>query len=41
MTSRDPITQWIVSQLVGVREGRDAEAIPVENLTVAQAVETV
>lgn len=41
MTYLDPISQWIVSQLVGVREGRDAEAIPVENLTVAQAVETV
>ncbi|AZG47566.1 hypothetical protein [Gordonia insulae] len=41
MTYRDPISQWIVSQLIDVREGRSGQAIEVENLTVAQAVETV
>ncbi|MEE4025766.1 hypothetical protein V1Y59_21960 [Gordonia sp. PKS22-38] len=41
MTYRDPISQWIVTQLVNVREGDATESIPVENLTVAQAVETV
>ncbi|MDY6809116.1 MAG: hypothetical protein SW127_08865 [Actinomycetota bacterium] len=41
MTYRDPISQWIVTQLLNVREGDATEAIPVENLTVAQAVETV
>ena len=41
MTYRDPISQWIVTQLLNVRNGEATEAIPVENLTVAQAVETV
>ncbi|WP_237421586.1 hypothetical protein [Gordonia sp. SID5947] len=41
MKYRDPISQWVVSQLVAVREGRAGEAIPVENLTLAQAVESV
>jgi len=40
MTYRDPISQWIVSKLIDVREGRAGEAIPVENLTLAQAVES-
>ena len=41
MKYRDPISQWIVTQLVNVRDGREGQAITVENLTVAQAVETV
>ncbi len=40
MTYRDPISQWIVTQLVNVREGRATQQIRVENLTLAQAVET-
>ncbi|WAC57231.1 hypothetical protein [Gordonia sp. SL306] len=41
MKYRDPISQWVVTQLVAVRDGRAGEAIPVENLTLAQAVESV
>ncbi|MFT4042651.1 MAG: hypothetical protein QM673_05740 [Gordonia sp. (in: high G+C Gram-positive bacteria)] len=41
MTYRDPISEWIVTQLINVREGRTADAISVENLTLSQAVETV
>ncbi|MFW0787867.1 hypothetical protein AAFP35_25505 [Gordonia sp. CPCC 206044] len=41
MTYRDPISQWVVTQLINVREGRAGTAIPVEDLTVAQAVESV
>ncbi|MDL9938753.1 hypothetical protein QSJ18_18555 [Gordonia sp. ABSL1-1] len=41
MTYRDPVSQWIVTQLVNVRDGHEADAITVDNLTVAQAVETV
>lgn len=39
-TYRDPISQWIVTQLINVREGQARKAIEVENLTLAQAVET-
>lgn len=41
MTYRDPISQYIVTQLVNAREGKSTGAITVENLTLAQAVETV
>ncbi|MGV9827179.1 hypothetical protein [Gordonia sp. NPDC003429] len=41
MTYREPISQWIVTQLINVRNGKTADAMTVENLTVAQAVETV
>ncbi|GAB88201.1 hypothetical protein [Gordonia rhizosphera] len=40
MTYRDPISQWLVTQLISVREGRAGQAIPVEYLTLARAVET-
>ncbi|GAB17076.1 hypothetical protein GOEFS_018_01080 [Gordonia effusa NBRC 100432] len=40
LTYRDPISQWIVTQLINVREGQATKAISVENLTLAQAVET-
>ncbi|WP_245569688.1 hypothetical protein [Gordonia shandongensis] len=39
-TYRDPLSQWIVTQLMNVREGRAAQPIRVENLTLSQAVET-
>ncbi|WP_245555584.1 hypothetical protein [Gordonia soli] len=38
---RDSVSQWIVSQLLNIRDGRQHDAIPVGNLTVSQAVETV
>ncbi|MET9201317.1 hypothetical protein [Gordonia sp. NPDC003585] len=41
MKYRDPVSQWIVTQLVNVRDGHGGDVISVENLTVAQAVETV
>lgn len=37
---REPLSQWIVTQLMNVREGRAAQQIRVENLTLSQAVET-
>ncbi|GAC67497.1 hypothetical protein GS4_08_00810 [Gordonia soli NBRC 108243] len=40
-TYRDPISQWIVTQLINVREGRDGQVIRAEDLTLSQAVETV
>ena len=39
-TYRDPLSQWIVTQLMNVKEGRAAQPIRAENLTVSQAVET-
>lgn len=41
MTYRDPISLYVVSQLLNVRNGKQYQAITVENLTLAQAVETV
>ncbi|MFT4199835.1 hypothetical protein [Gordonia sp. (in: high G+C Gram-positive bacteria)] len=41
MRYRDPISQYIVTQLVNVRRGQTAHAISLDNLTLAQAVETV
>ncbi|MEE3850357.1 hypothetical protein VZC37_08425 [Gordonia sp. LSe1-13] len=41
MKYRDPISLYVVSQLLNVREGKQFQAITVENLTLAQAVETV
>ncbi|MFW0794695.1 hypothetical protein AAFP30_12860 [Gordonia sp. CPCC 205515] len=41
MKYRDPISQYVVSQLLNIRHGKQFQAIPVENLTLAQAVETV
>ncbi|WP_152467722.1 MULTISPECIES: hypothetical protein [Gordonia] len=38
---RDPISQLLVSNLLKIRDGRHAEAIPLGNITVIQAVETV
>ncbi|WP_244970929.1 hypothetical protein [Gordonia jinghuaiqii] len=38
---RNPISQLIVTDLLKIRDGRDAEAIPLGNITVVQAVETV
>lgn len=38
---RDPLSQYIVVQLLNIRDGKAHEAISVENLTLAQAVETV
>lgn len=37
---RDPISGYIVTQLMNVRDGTAYEAITVENMTLAQAVET-
>ncbi|AZG44367.1 hypothetical protein D7316_00951 [Gordonia insulae] len=41
MKYRDPISLYVVSQLLNVRHGKQFQAITVENLTLAQAVETV
>ncbi|MEO9329958.1 hypothetical protein [Gordonia aurantiaca] len=38
---RTPLSQMIVSSLLKIRDGRDTEAIPVANLSVVQAVETI
>lgn len=38
---RDPISQLLVSNLLKIRDGRHTEAIPLGNITVIQAVETV
>lgn len=40
MEYRDPISLYVVSQLLNVRNGKQYQAITVENLTLAQAVET-
>ncbi|MEP9391726.1 hypothetical protein ABLE94_05610 [Gordonia sp. VNK1] len=37
---RGPISQWMVMQLLKIKDGREGEAIPVGNITLAQAVET-
>ncbi|MGW0451936.1 MULTISPECIES: hypothetical protein [Gordonia] len=37
---RSPISQWIVVQLLKVRDGKQNEAIPVSRITLMQAVET-
>lgn len=37
---RDPLSQWIVTQLMNVREGRAAQPIRVDNLTLSQAAES-
>ncbi|MFW0794039.1 hypothetical protein AAFP30_09525 [Gordonia sp. CPCC 205515] len=37
---RTPISQWLVVQLLKIRDGKQDEAIPVGNLTLVQAVET-
>ncbi|MGV9825681.1 hypothetical protein [Gordonia sp. NPDC003429] len=37
---RDPISLYVVSQLLNVRHGKQFQAITMENLTLAQAVET-
>ena len=37
---RDPLSQWIVTQLVNVRNGDAAQPIRADNLTLSQAVET-
>lgn len=37
---RGPISQLIVSDLLKIRDGRQSEAIALENITVSQAVET-
>lgn len=37
---RSPISQWIVMQLLKVRDGKQNEAIPVSRITLMQAVET-
>ncbi|GEE01753.1 hypothetical protein nbrc107696_21990 [Gordonia spumicola] len=39
-THRDPISQWIVTQLMNVKNGRFDQPIHLDNLTVSQAVET-
>lgn len=39
-THRDPISQWLVTQLMNVKEGRYAQPITLDNLTISQAVET-
>ncbi|GAB10526.1 hypothetical protein GOARA_058_00090 [Gordonia araii NBRC 100433] len=41
MRYRDPISQHIVTQLVRVRNGETSHAISADNLTLAQAVETI
>lgn len=38
---RDPISGYVLTQLMNVRDGTASEAITVENMTLAQAVETV
>lgn len=40
MKYRDPVSLWAVSQLMNIRHGKAFEAITVENMTLAQAVET-
>lgn len=37
---RTPLSQWIVVQLLKIRDGKQNEAIPVGNITLLQAVET-
>ncbi|WOC11898.1 hypothetical protein [Gordonia sp. MP11Mi] len=37
---RDPLSQWIVTQLMNVKNGEAAQPIRVDNLTLSQAVET-
>nr|EMP13621.2 hypothetical protein ISGA_2259 [Gordonia sp. NB41Y] len=37
---RSAISQWIVTQMLKIRDGQDAEAISVSNITLTQAVET-
>ncbi|MFZ2241066.1 MAG: hypothetical protein WAV90_16255 [Gordonia amarae] len=37
---RTPISQYIVSQLLKIRDGKQNDAIPVTNITLSQAVET-
>ncbi|MGW0037247.1 hypothetical protein [Gordonia sp. NPDC003376] len=41
LTYRGAISQWMVVQLLKIRDGKEAEAIPLGNITMAQAVETV
>ncbi|HCS59281.1 MAG TPA: hypothetical protein DIW80_20785 [Gordonia polyisoprenivorans] len=41
MTYRGPVSQWIVTQLLKIRDGQENEAIPLGNITLTQAVETV
>ncbi|NDK92269.1 hypothetical protein GYA93_22305 [Gordonia desulfuricans] len=41
LTYRGAISQWMVVQLLKIRDGKEAEAIPLGNITLAQAVETV
>ncbi|WP_187582415.1 hypothetical protein [Gordonia sp. OPL2] len=40
MKYRDPISLYVVSQLLNIRHGKQFQAVTVENLTLAQAVET-
>lgn len=37
---RDPLSQWIVTQLMNVKNGKAAQPIRVDNLTLSQAVES-
>ncbi|MGC4932484.1 hypothetical protein ACLQ3C_02195 [Gordonia sp. DT30] len=37
---RGPVSQWIITQLLKIRDGQDGEAIPLGNITLTQAVET-
>ncbi|WP_188585571.1 hypothetical protein [Gordonia jinhuaensis] len=39
-TLKDPVTNYIVTQLMNVRDGRIAQSIPAEKLTLNQAIET-
>ncbi|GAA1461463.1 hypothetical protein [Williamsia maris] len=38
---RDPVSNYIVTQLVNIRNGLSHNAISIENMTLAQAIETV
>lgn len=40
-TYNTPLSQWVVVQLLKIRDGQETEAIPVSNITLTQAVETV
>jgi len=38
---RDPISQYVLTQLMNIRNGTEYEAITLDNMTLSQAVETV
>lgn len=38
---RDPLSQYVLTQLMNIRNGTEFEAITLENMTLSQAVETV